>query len=451
MSAHPSEQLLVRNFGTTLLAAAVVNIIVGGGIFALPGRLAEELGAAAPYAFVIGALLMIPVVLCFAAAGSRATATGGPYSYGRVAFGPVAGFAFGALTWISNVTGCAGVAAALVDQASRVWPALGSSGGRPLVLVLLFALFAGLNLRGVHLGARAIGVLAVAKLLPLLLLVAVGIWFVSPAQLQVPAWPAYEHWGKALVLVLFAYAGMESALVPTGEVKDPARTVPRAALAAISFVIVLYVGLQLTAQGLLGPALAGDRSPLASTAGALWAPGFALLLIGAGVSMLGYLQGNILGNSRLLYALGRDGLLPALLGRVHPRTRVPHMAVLAHALVALVLALIGDFTSLALVSGGAVGLLYLLVCVAAWQLQRRGDRPAEQPLNLPAGPLIPLVGVAAMGVILVSLSAQEWVAMGVALALSFAVYGLVSPRQRWQALLAAGLLGLIAAAGGWYF
>ncbi|MBL8243583.1 MAG: APC family permease [Rhodanobacteraceae bacterium] len=422
MTQPASEQLLVRAFGTTLLAAAIVNIIVGGGIFALPGRLAETLGSAAPFAFILGALLMVPVVLCFAAAGSRATATGGPYSYGRDAFGPFAGFSFGALTWISNVTGCAGVAAALVDQAARVWPAAGEGGMRSLLLVLLFSLFAALNLRGVHLGARAIGVLAAAKLTPLVLLVLLGIWFIEPAQLVVPQWPDWEHWGQAMVLVLFAYAGMESALVPTGEVRDPGRTVPRAALAAILFVILLYVGLQLTAQGVLGAALAGDKAPLASTAGALWTPGFTLLLLGAGVSMLGYLHGNILGNSRLLYALGRDGLLPAAVGRVHPRTRVPHVAVLVHAAVALALALSGDFATLALVSGGAVGLLYLLVCIAAWHLQRRGARGHEQPMHLPGGPLIPLIGIAAMGLILASLSQQEWIAIGVALAVSAAIY-----------------------------
>ena len=432
MTQPASEQLLVRAFGTTLLAAAIVNIIVGGGIFALPGRLADTLGPAAPYAFVLGALLMVPVVLCFAAAGSRATATGGPYSYGRDAFGPFAGFSFGALTWISNVTGCAGVAAALVDQVARVWPAAGEGGMRSLLLVLLFGLFAALNLRGVHLGARAIGVLAAAKLTPLILLVLLGIWFIEPAQLSVPACPQWQHWGQAMVLVLFAYAGMESALVPTGEVRDPGRTVPRAALAAILFVILLYVGLQLTAQGVLGAALAGDKTPLASTAGALWSPGFSLLLLGAGVSMLGYLHGNILGNSRLLYALGRDGLLPAAVGSVHPRTRVPHVAVLVHATVALALALSGDFATLALVSGGAVGLLYLLVCIAAWHLQRRGARGHEAPMHLPGGPLIPLIGVAAMGVILASLSTQEWIAIGVALAISAAIYAISTRRPPAQ-------------------
>ena len=141
-SSPANEQLLVRTFGTLLLAAAIVNIIVGGGIFALPGRLAATLGPAAPYAFGLGALLMIPVVLCFAAAGSRATVTGGPYSYGREAFGPFAGFGFGALTWLSNVTGCAGVAAALVDQAARVWPIFADTLGRSLLLIGLFTLFA---------------------------------------------------------------------------------------------------------------------------------------------------------------------------------------------------------------------------------------------------------------------------------------------------------------------
>lgn len=421
-SSGPSEQLLVRAFGTLLLAAAIVNIIVGGGIFALPGRLAGTLGSAAPYAFVLGALLMIPVVVCFAAAGSRATATGGPYSYGREAFGPFAGFGFGALTWISNVTGCAGVAAALADQAARAWPVFGDSIGRSALLIALFTLFGALNLRGVRLGARAIGVLAAVKLTPLVLLILLGIWFIEPANLAVPEWPQFQHWGQAMVLVLFAYAGMESALVPTGEVRDPGRTVPRAAMLAILFVILLYVGLQVTAQGVLGAALAGDKAPLASTAGALWTPAFTLLLIGAGISMLGYLHGNILGNSRLLYALGRDGLLPSALGQVHPRTRVPHVAVIVHAAVALVLALSGDFATLALVSGGAVGLLYLFVCLAAWRLQRVDSRTHEEPMHLPGGPLIPLVGVAAMGVILASLSAQEWIAIGLALAVSALMY-----------------------------
>jgi len=361
-------------------------------------------------------------VLCFAAAGSRATVTGGPYSYGREAFGPFAGFGFGALTWISNVTGCAGVAAALVDQAARVWPVFGDSVGRATVLIVLFTLFAGLNLRGVRLGARAIGVLAAIKLTPLVLLVLLGIWFIEPANLAVPAWPEWQHWGQAMVLVLFAYAGMESALVPTGEVKDPGRTVPRAALIAILFVILLYVGLQVTAQGLLGNALAGDKAPLASTAGALWTPGFTLLLIGAGISMLGYLHGNILGNSRLLYALGRDGLLPKSLGAVHPSTRVPHVAVIVHVAVALVLALSGDFATLALVSGGAVGLLYLFVCLAAWRLQRVDSRTHEAPMHLPGGPAIPIIGVVAMGVILASLTAQEWIAIGLALAVSAVMY-----------------------------
>lgn len=428
MTQAASEQLLVRAFGTTLLAAAIVNIIVGGGIFALPGRLAETLGPAAPFAFVLGALLMVPVVLCFAAAGSRATATGGPYSYGREAFGSFAGFNFGALTWISNVTGCAGVAAALVDQAARVWPVAGQVGMRSLLLVLLFALLAAINLRGVQLGARAIGVLAAAKLTPLVLLALLGIWFIDPAQLSVPEWPAWEHWGQAMILVLFAYAGMESALVPTGEVVDPGRAVPRAALVAILCVILLYVGLQLSAQGVLGAALAGDRTPLASTAGALWAPGFTLLLVGAGVSMLGYLHGNVLGNSRLLYALGRDGLLPAAIGRVDPRTRAPHMAVLVHTGVALALALSGDFATLALVSGGAVGLLYLLVCLAAWQLQKRGARGREVPMHLPGGALVPITGMLSMGLILASLTLQEWGAIGLAIAVSTAIY-LVSTRR----------------------
>ena len=173
---------------------------------------------------------------------------------------------------------------------------------------------------------------------------------------------------------------METALIPSGEVRDPARDVPRATLAAVALVVLLYVSIQLVCQGVLGPALDGATAPVARAAGALWAPGFGLLIATASVSMAGFLLGNLLGSSRLLYALGRDGLLPRALGQVTERHRVPLVAIVVHGGIACALAIGGTFERLALVSGGANCVVYVLVAAAAWQLQRRDVRGAGDAL-----------------------------------------------------------------------
>jgi amino acid transporter len=420
----PADGELVRAVGLPGLAASIVNIIVGGGIFVLPATLALVLGPAAPLAFVLGALVMLPITACFAAAGSRVTATGGPYSYLGAAFGPFAGFIGGSLMWITNVASIAGIAAALVDQAGSAMPTLASPAARAGLLVGLYALLVIVNALGIRVGIRTIIVLAILKLAPLVMLAVGGLFFIALPNLTWQGWPAWSQIGSAMVLVIFAYAGIETALIPSGEVKDPNRLVPKAALLATVFVIALYVALQSVAQGVLGDELKGHPAPLAATAGAIWTYGFILLIATASVSMLGLMQGNLVGSSRLLYAFGRDGLLPRALGRVTETRRVPLLAILAHAGVGLGLALAGEFATLAMISGGAVCLVYIGVCAAAWRLERRGVATHGAAFALPGGPLLPIVGIVALTLVLSTLPAMQWLAIGIALAAALALYGL---------------------------
>ena len=431
--ALQGEAALLRAVGSFALTAAVINIIVGAGIFKMPATLSAQMGAAAPLALVAGALAILPVALCFAAVGSRAAATGGPYTYASAAFGPFAGFVAGALMWISNVASSAGVAAALGTQVASLFPAFESAQARAGLLAGVYLAIFLLNAFGVKLGARAIATLATLKLTPLFLLTAVGLFFVDWSQVtwtQVPSWAAM---GTSMVLVMFAYSGMETALIPSGEVRDVSRSVPRATIAAILLVVLLYLGLQIVAQGLLGPALGKSGVPLADTAGALWAPARTLLLLTACVSMLGFLMGNLLGTSRLVFALGRDGYLPSAFGRVSERYRVPLLAVSAHAGCACALALAsvldvsslvsGGFDALVLISGGGNCLVYIAVCLAAWRLQRIDLRERGEPFVLPGGAVaIPLLSVLAMGAIVATLTAKEWIALGGALALLIVLY-----------------------------
>lgn len=447
-AAHPrtlhGDAALVRALGPFQLGASIVNIIVGAGIFMLPALLYGRLGAGAPLVFVAGAMAIVPIALCFAAIGSRAAATGGPYTFVGAAFGPFAGFLAGALMWVCNASSSAGVAAALAEQAGNAWAALREPLPRAGFIAAAYAAVFALNAFGVKLGARAIVLLAALKLAPLFLLAGVGLLFVDWGRIGAGAWPSWSmlSWsalpwsalGSSMVLVVFAYSGMETALVPTGEVRDPARHVPRATLSAIVLVVLLYIGIQLACQGLLGARLAGSGAPVADAAGALWAPAHGALLVTAAVSMAGFLMGNLFSSSRLLFALGRDGYLPAAFGRVDARHHVPRTALLAHAGIALALALIGNFESLALISGGAICLLFAAVAVAAWRAQARDLRGPGEPFRLPGGAWpMPLLAVAVMAAVLATMSAAQWLAIAVSLLALVAVYAVLALRRRGAA------------------
>lgn len=436
-TARPLEgdAALIRAVGTFALTAAVINVIIGGGIFRMPSALADKMGSAAPLALLAGALAIVPVALCFAAIGSRTQATGGPYTYLTAVFGPFAGFLAGALMWISNIASSAGVAAALSVQVATLVPAFADAYARGGLLTLVYLSLFALNAFGVKLGARAIAVLATLKLAPLFLLAVIGMFFVdwSLVSFSFGDVPSVSALGASMVLVMFAYSGMETALVPSGELRDPARNVPRATIAAILLVVLLYLGLQIVGQGLLGPKLAESGVPIADTAAALWGPGRTLLLITACISMAGFLLGNLLGTSRLVFALGRDGYLPRAFGRVTATHRVPLLALIAHASLAWVLALGGTFDTLALISGGAICLMYGLVSLAAWRAQRVNLRERGEPFVLPGGPVIPLIAFAAMLAIVTTLTSREWMAIGVALAALMLIYAGLRAQGRGRA------------------
>ncbi|MBS0421159.1 MAG: APC family permease [Proteobacteria bacterium] len=404
MSTGPGPAPLTRAVGFWGLAAAIVNITIGGSIFALPATLYLTLGPAAPLAYILGAALFAPIVLCFAAAGSRFTTTGGPYRYVESAFGKVPGLLVAALFWISNVAGSGSMAAILVNQATHILPVLEQPLPRAAFLAVVYSVLFTLNARGVKLGARAIVAFAAAKMIPLLLLAAGGLMLVHPANLQIVTAPDARSLGRALVVAVFAYSGIETALAPSGELRDPARVVPGAALVGVAIVVVLYVSLQVAAQGVLGPALAGHDAPLSAVAERLLPGSAGLVIVTASVSLIGVLLGDLLGSSRLLYALAQDGLLPSALASVSARYRVPTRAIFTHAAVGWVLAASGTFNTLAMVSGAAFCVVYIACCAAAWRLQSTGATETSAPFRLPGGGLIPAVGIACLLLVLLSLA-----------------------------------------------
>lgn len=426
IASSPRGRTLVRAVGVWGLAASIFNVTVGGGIFRLPASAAAAAGPAAPFVYLICAAVMACVVLCFAEAGSRVTLTGGPYAYVEAVFGRYVGFMSGVLLWMLGTTAMAGVASAFAEGVGEL---VGLPTVRFPVIIATFLLLTAINIRGVEQGTKLIMGLSVAKLLPLLLFVAVGVFFIQPANIAVRDVPAASTMARAAIVLVFAFTGVESALVPSGEVKDPARTVPRAIAIAMITVTLLYLAVHLVAQGLLGDRLAtSTAAPLAFAAEAfLGRPGYLLLLVGASISMFGYVSGMTLALPRALFRFAEDGLLPKIVGSVHPSFRTPYVAILLQSTLVCLLALFNSFEALAVLSNLAALLLYGASAVAVVMLRRRGIREEGAiPFSVPGGPLIPFITLGLILWLLTSITASEWTILAGTIVVATAFYAVAS-------------------------
>ena len=422
---HPDEQL-IRAIGIPGLAANIVNSTIGAGIFVLAALVAKGLGAAAPLAFFICAAAMVLFVTCFAIAGSRVSLTGGLYAYVEVAFGRYVGFLAGILYFLTALGAVAGVVNVLASSIALVIPFLGTAVMRIVVMLAVYGGLVLINIRGVREGAGAVTVITFAKLLPLLLFICVGIFFIHPQNLTFTAWPSSKSLGDAVVLLMFAFVGIEVALIPSGEVKNPARTVPRSAYLALVITTVIYILIQLVAQGTLGGDLASYKdAPLAEAAAKfLGNIGRTILLAGATISAFGFVTSDILSSPRMIFAFGRDGALPAWFAHVHPRYRSPDVAIITYAVLAFALSVTGTFEQLAVLSNVAVLLMYLLCRAACWFLVQRNVRtdPASAGVNFPGMKIVPALAIVAIIWILAHATAWEFAVNGIVLIVGSGLY-----------------------------
>ena len=434
MTQPSGEAGLVRALGVWGLAASIVNITIGGGIFRAPGTMevTGRLGAAAPLAYLVCALAMTFVVLCFAEAGSRVSLTGGPYAYVERAFGGFAGFTVGWLLWLTGTIATAAVATIFADAAQRM-VGVSSLPLRAGLLVAVFAIVTVINVLGVKFGARLNFASTIAKLLPLGLLIVLGLANMNTDHLRWSEAPTPADLTRASVFLIFVFAGIESALVPSGEVRDPARTVPKAVILALALVTVVYVLVQVTAQGVLGPSLAGRTAPLADVAEALMGPfGGGLLGVAVVLSTFGYLCGMILAIPRALFAFARDGVLPRALATVHPRFHTPWIAIIVQGTIALLLALSSGFEPLVILANVSVLLVFLGCAAAAWQLRRKNirDETSATVKPIPGSLVAPPLAAVVILVLLSSITLREWLVSGGIAALGMVLWFFAHLRNR---------------------
>ena len=422
--AEHADHQLIRGIGIPALTANIVSSTIGAGIFVIPAAVAKGLGAAAPLAFICCAIAMVLFVTCFAIAGSRVSLTGGLYAYVEVAFGRYVGFLAGILYFLTALGAVAGVVNVLANSVALVVPALGGPIMRIVVMFVVYAILVSINVRGVREGASMVTAITIAKLLPLLLFIGAGIFFAQAPNLSWPGWPSSNSLGDAVILLIFAFVGIEVALIPSGEVKNPSRTVPRSAYLALVITTVIYILIQVVAQGTLGVDLANHPdAPLAESAAKfLGNIGRTVLIAGATISAFGFVTSDILSSPRMIFAFGRDGALPKFFAHVHPRFRSPDVAIITYAALAFMLSISGTFEQLAVLSNVAVLLMYLLCCASCWVLIKRDVRSDGDPFNFPGMKIVPAVAIIAIIWILAHATAREFIVTGIVLAIASIIY-----------------------------
>jgi len=388
---------LVQAIGRWSLAALAVNSIIGSGIFGLPATVARLLAQRSVVAVLIAGAAMGVIMACYAEVASQFSQAGGPYLYARTAFGRLTGILVGWMLYLAQTAAPAANANLFVIYLAEFWPAAKERWPRFVILTLLVGILALINVRGARQGTAVSNIFTVAKILPLLMVVlaGAGVVIIHPTPWGTATTVPATAWMKAMVLLIFAYGGFESALAPMSEAKNPMRDAGFALFVALLACTTIYALVQWVVVGVLGSGATTDR-PLAEVARVTMGNrGAALVAIGALISVYGYLSAKLLGMPRVTFALAKGGDLPKIFAAVGPRFHTPWFSILFFAAAVWGLALAGSFAWNVTLSVVARLFYYGVVCAALIPLRRKHPLAASQStgLRLPGGPLLSVLGV----------------------------------------------------------
>jgi basic amino acid/polyamine antiporter, APA family len=424
----------VRYIGRWTMTLLVINTIIGGGIFGLPGELTRLLGRASPIAMIVGAAGMAVIIACFGEVASQFSEPGGPFLYARAAFGRFVSIQIGWMHLLSVVSGLAALTALFVDYLAILLPASPTRWERILLMAVVIAIPAAVNYRGIKSGARLNNITTVAKLLPLALLIVVGVGHFSrhPQVIHTSeiVAPGLSNWIRAMVFMVFALGGWEDTVIPTGEISEPRRTIPFGLFTALGACAVIYMFLQFITVATIGGHL--TDTPLAETASVLLGTdGARFVTVAALISIYGWISSSTLNGPRLGYSLGAQGDFPSILARLHPRFNTPAISILLYGFICWGLAASGTFLWLAALSSGTMIVLYGVTCAALIRLRKlRPDAPA---FRIPFGPALSVLAVAICLSLFTGLKLSEIFLMGITVLIATANWLIVIQRRKLAA------------------
>ncbi len=373
----------------------VVNGLIGAGIFGLPSGAAALAGEYSVLVYAFCALLILPIILCFAELGSYFRGTGGPIRYGTLAFGPFVGFQGGWLYYLARLISFSANTVLLTDSIAYFMEGAGTGTGRIISLAIICIGLSVINVLGSVESIRSMTLFTVIKFAVLILLPLGG--FILMGSEVIPSFespiPPAQDLGAAALLLIYAFVGFEGAVVPAGEAKRPERDMPLGLLLGLAVVAVLYMLIQLVSQAAV-PDLANSKTPLLDVSASLFGTtGAILLMVGVAASVLANLVSSMFSATRVTYALSLEKSLPRWFGEVHSRYLTPANSVVFFGVAAFLLAAFGSFTVLAAMTVLSRLFLYGMSCAAIPRL--RPQFLGEGRFILRGGYSIPILGIAA--------------------------------------------------------
>ena len=415
------EADLVRGIRRWDLVAIAINGIIGAGIFGLPSRVYALIGTYSLIAFVVCALVVALIILCFAEVGSRFQETGGPYLYAREAFQPAVAFEIGWLFWLARVTAFAANCNLLINYLSYFWLSATTPLWRASVIVLVVTVLAIINLLGIRQAAIVSNIFTVGKLVPIIIFIAAGLFFLNRGAYEFGPPPTTGAFSQSVLLLVYAFTGFEMATIPAGEVRDPRRTLPRALLIAILVVALIYIMIQVVCVGTF-PGLAQSQKPLADAGSQfLGAAGGAIISAGAIVSITGNLNILLLSASRLPFAMAEQKQLPAFFGNVHQKFFTPYVSILITAGLMLLLTLKSSFVAALTISTIARLIYYGATCLALPVFRARRNL-AKAEFRLPGGTVVAILSLLLIVWLLLNATLQEAKSSAIAAAVGLVIY-----------------------------
>jgi basic amino acid/polyamine antiporter, APA family len=422
-SANPPRPDLIRAIGRWSLVALVVNSIIGSGVFGLPSTVAALIGNYSPYAVLAAGAGMSVIMGCFAEVASRFQQAGGPYLYARAAFGRLMGIQTAWMLWLGQVAAPAANANLFVIYVGEFFPHAKDPVPRAIILTALVGLLTVINIRGVRAGTQVSNLFTAAKLVPLFAVIVLGLFVLQRQHWVIASAPVASastgQWLKAMLLLVFAYGGFETALAPMSEAKNPRRDAPFALFTALLLCTAIYALIQWVVVGAL-PDAAHSQRPLADVARLAAGPvGAALVAIGALISFYGYLSAKILAMPRVPFALAEQGDFPKAFAAVHRRFHTPYVSILVFAAMIWGLALIGDFKWNVTLSAVARLLYYGVACAALLILRRKQPEGAGAMFHLPAGNFFAVLGIIQCAVLVTRVDFGQSLILVATIALAF--------------------------------
>ena len=412
---------LVRGIRRWDLVAICINGIIGAGIFGLPAKVYALIGTYSLIAFVACALVVALIILCFAEVSSRFDETGGPYLYAREAYQPAVAFEVGWLIWLVRVTAFAANCNLMINYLSFFWSGATTPVWRATVIVLVVMALAIINLLGIRQAAIISNVFTIGKLVPIILFIAAGLFFLNRQAFAPGPTPSTGNFSTSVLLLVYAFTGFEMATIPAGEVRDPQRSLPRALLIAILVVATLYIMIQVVCVGTL-PGLAQSQKPLADAGSQfLGAAGGAIISVGAIISISGNLNILLLSGSRLPFAMAEQKQLPVVIGSIHKRFFTPYVSILITAGVMLLLTLKSSFLEALTISAIARLVTYAATCLALPLFRAKREAPPAV-FHLPGGTVIAILSLLLIAWLLLNISLKEAKMAAIAAAAGLVIY-----------------------------